>query len=233
MKKNRIWELDALRGLCILGMIVVHFVYDVRAFTPTALSIAPWFFTVQEYGHLFFVLISGICVTLGSRCVKRGLIVYACAMIITIVTVVMDYALHMGSVRIWFGILHLLGVCMLLYPLFRRLPHWALGLVGLSFVALGYWFTTFTVDVDYLFPLGLRSGRVFTGSDYFPIFPGFGSFLIGAALGKSLYRRKQSLFPRVKSDFFIVRWLSFIGRNSLPIYMLHQPILYAIVMLLF
>ena len=233
MKKKRIWELDALRGVCILGMIIVHLVYDIRVFTTTSLSIPQWFFTVQEYGHLFFVLISGICVTLGSRCVKRGLIVCACAMIITVVTVVMDYGLHMGNVRIWFGILHLLGVCMLLYPLFRKLPHRALALFGLCFVALGYWFTTFTVDVDYLFPLGLRSGKIFTGSDYFPIFPGLGSFLIGAALGKSLYRGKQSLMPRVKSDFFLIRGLSFIGRNSLPIYMIHQPIIYAAVMLIF
>ncbi len=233
MKKQRIWELDALRGLCILGMIVVHFVYDIVAFTPYRLTIPQWFLTVQQYGHLLFVLISGICVTLGSRCVKRGIIVYLCAMVITLVTVVMDYGLDMGSVRIWFGILHLLGVCMMLYPLFRKLPHWALALIGLIFVGIGYWFTTFTVNVDFLFPLGLRSGRIFTGSDYFPIFPGLGSFLLGAAIGKSVYRNKGSLLPRARTDFPLIRALSFIGKHSLEIYMLHQPIIYAVVIIIF
>lgn len=233
MKKQRIWELDVLRGLCILGMIVVHFVYDIRAFTATEFSVPDWFFTVQEYGHLLFVLISGICVTLGSRCVKRGIIVCLCAMVITLVTVVMDYGLGMGKVRIWFGILHLLGVCMLLYPIFRKLPHWALALIGACFVAIGYWFTTFTVDLNFLFPLGLRSGKIFTGSDYFPIFPGLGSFLLGSAIGKSLYHKKQSLLPRVNANFFLLRGLSFVGRHSLEVYMLHQPIIYAAVMFLF
>ena len=232
MKKQRIWELDALRGLCIIGMVIVHLVYDIRVFTDVKLSIPEWFFTVQEYGHLFFVLISGICVTLGSRCIKRGLIVCGCALVITAVTVVMDFSFGVRNVRIWFGILHLLGVCMLLYPLFRKLPSWALAIIGIAFVALGYWFTTFRVDVNYLFPLGLRSGKIFTGSDYFPIFPGLGSFLIGASIGKSAYRKKQSLMPKVRSDFFVIRGLSFIGRHSLEIYMLHQPIVYGIVMLI-
>ncbi len=232
MNKKRIWELDALRGLCIIGMVLVHLVYDIRVFTNIKLAIPEWFFTLQEYGHLFFVLISGICVTLGSKCVRRGLIVCLCALVITAVTAVMDFSFGVKNVRIWFGILHLLGVCMLLYPLFRRLPHWTLALIGIAFVALGYWFTTFRVDVDYLFPLGLRSGKIFTGSDYFPLFPGLGSFLIGAAIGKSLYRKKQSLMPRVHTDFFLIRGLSLVGRHSLEIYMLHQPIVYGIVMLL-
>ena len=233
MKKLRIWELDALRGLCMIGMIVVHFVFDVFAFTDFRFDIPQWFIYVSKYGHLFFILISGICVTLGSRCVKRGIIVCACAMIVTAVTVVMDYALQMGNVRIWFGILHLLGVCMLLYPLFRKLPAPLSAIIGIAFVAIGYWFTTFFVNIDFLFPLGLRSGKIFTGADYFPLFPGLGWFLIGSAIGKSLYRRKQTLFPRVRSDCFALRGLSFVGRHSLEIYMLHQPIVYGLTQLLF
>lgn len=233
MKKQRIWELDALRGLCILGMIVVHLVYDIRTFTSAELHIPQWFFVVQQYGHLFFVLISGICVTLGSKCIKRGLIVLIAGLIITSVTVFMDYVLHVGDVRIWFGILHLLGVCMLLYPIFRKLPSWALALIGTVIVALGWWFTTFTVSIDFLFPLGLRSGNIFTGADYFPLFPGLGTFLIGAALGKSVYKSKKSLLPKVPADFFLIRALSFIGRHSLEIYMLHQPLLYGITILIF
>lgn len=232
MKKQRIWELDALRGLCIIGMILVHFIYDLRTFTSVQLNIPVWFDTLQQYGHLFFVLISGICVTLGSKCVRRGIIVYLAGMIVTAVTVFMDYVLHLGNVRIWFGILHLLGVCMLAYPIFRKLPHWALALVGIAFIAIGVWFTTFTVPVDFLFPIGLRSGKIFTGADFFPIFPGTGSFLIGAAIGKWAYQNKTSLLPNVPAEFFLLRFLRFVGRHSLEIYLLHQPVVYGITVFL-
>ena len=232
MKKQRIWELDAFRGLCLLGMIVIHVVYDLTVFTSLRFSIPDWLFFVSQYGHILFVMLSGICVTLGSRCLKRGMIVFVAGMIITAVTVFMDYVLKMGNVRIWFGILHLLGVCMMLYPLFRKLPTWALTLIGCVFVAIGYWFTTFTVGVDFLFPIGLRSGRIFTGADFFPIFPGLGTFLLGAVLGRSLYREKKTLFPKFPQNNAIIRFLSFSGRHSLEIYMLHQPIVFSIVMLL-
>ena len=231
MKKERIWELDAVRGLCIIGMMVIHFIYDIETFTETNLQIPDWLYMIQQYGHLLFVLISGICVTLGSRCVKRGAIVFAAGMLITGVTCLLDYVFHMGDVRIWFGILHLLGVCMMLYPLFKKLPHWALALIGAAFVALGYWFTTFEVSFPYLFPLGLRPENFFTGADYFPVFPRLGTFLLGAALGKSVYKDKKSLFPKVRPT--ILPALRFVGRHSLEFYILHQPVLLGLVLLIF
>ena len=232
MKKERIWELDAVRGLCIIGMMAVHFVYDIVTFAEKEIHIPEWFFIVQQYGHLFFVLISGICVTLGSKCVKRGAIVFGFGMLVTGVTCLLDYGFHIEEIRIWFGILHLLGVCMMLYPLFKKLPHWALALIGAAFVGIGYWFTTFEVSFPYLFFLGLRpSTDFFTGSDFFPVFPGLGTFLLGAALGKSVYKNKKSLFPKVKPTIFPV--LRFIGRHSLEFYILHQPVLLGLVLLIF
>ena len=121
----------------------------------------------------------------------------------------------------------------MLYPLFKKLPHWALALIGLIFVILGFWMETVRVEAIWLFPLGLRSGTVFTGSDFFPLFPGFGWFLLGAALGKSVYRKKQSLLPKVRSTVFPLQFLGFVGKQSLIIYMVHQPVLYAITYLCF
>lgn len=232
MKKERIWELDALRGLCILGMVVVHLCYDLVAFAGKSLSLPGWFILLGQYGHLFFILISGICVTFSSTSIKRGAIVLCCALLVSYVTLYMDQIVGMGRVRIWFGILHLLGVCMLLYPLFRRLPHWVLTLLGVVFIALGVYLKGVRVSVDYLFPLGLRSGSVYTGSDYFPLFPGLGWFLLGAALGKTVYRSKKSLLPRVNSAAPLPRALCFCGRHSLEIYLVHQPILTLAVLLL-
>ena len=83
MKKQRIWELDAFRGICILGMIVVHAVLDIKGFGSTGNAV---FDFVREWGSLLFILISGICLTLGSKSLRRGLIVFAAGMLCTLVT---------------------------------------------------------------------------------------------------------------------------------------------------
>ena len=80
---------------------------------------------MQGYVNLgdCFVLLSGCCATLGTRSVRRGCIVFAAGMLITGVTYGM-YRLGMSGadVVVKFGVLHLLGVCMIFYPLFKKLP---------------------------------------------------------------------------------------------------------------
>lgn len=232
MKKERIWELDALRGICILGMIFVHLFFDLEYLGGIPRRLPAWFTFVQTYGHVLFILISGICATLANRSFQRGLVVFSAGLLVSYVTLFMDNILHMNDIRIWFGILHLLGVCMMLYPLFKKLPFWALALFGIGFVVLGFYLQTVTVSVPFLFPLGLCSPNVYVGSDFFPIFPGFGWFLIGAALGKTVYREKKSLLPKVRSDFPVLRFLRFIGRHSLKVYLLHQPLLFLLLALI-
>lgn len=229
MKKERVWELDAIRGICILGMIVVHFFFDLVYIAEKDIRLPDWFEFVSNYGHILFILISGICVTLASRSFKRGVIVFAAGLLISYVTLYLDYILHMRYLRIWFGILHLLGVCMMVYPIFKKFPFWVLAILGAAFVALGIWMQTLTLSFGYLFPLGLCSPRIYVGSDFFPIFPGLGWFLIGAALGKSVYRKQTTLLPKVNSDYFLLRFFRFVGRHSLEVYLLHQPILFLLV----
>lgn len=233
MKKNRIWELDALRGICILAMVVIHLFFDLSEFGGVEFSLPSWFVFLRNYGHVLFVLISGICVTLASRSFKRGVTVFGAGLLISYVTMFMDQILGMENLRIWFGILHMLGVCMMVYPLFKRLPFWTLALLGAVFVALGFYMESVRVSVDFLFPLGLRSGNVYTGSDYFPLFPGLGWFLLGAALGKSVYRKKETLLPRVNAECVPLRFFRFCGRHSLEIYLLHQPVMTVSVLLFF
>lgn len=91
-------------------------------------------------------------------------------------------------------------------------------------LALGYWFQTLTVPVTWLFPLGLTAPD-FASSDYFPLLPNLGWFLVGAFLGRTGYRRKESLLPQFPAEARPVRFLSWCGRQSLFIYLLHQPVL--------
>lgn len=224
--KKRIWELDALRGLCLLGVIAVHLIFDLTYLYPVLNWNAPeWFLFVQEWGGVVFLMLSGICVTLGSRSVRRGLIVFGAGMLITAVTYGM-YKLNMATTDlvIRFGVLHCLGVCMLLWWFFRKYPTWALALTGLIIVLIGLEFSTMWVNTQWLYPLGLKHFG-FTSGDYFPLLPHFGFFLLGAALGKTLYAKKQTLLPKVNHRIFPLNTLQFMGRHSLWIYLLHQPVL--------
>lgn len=225
--KKRIWELDALRGLCILGMVVVHFVYDlVDLYAFVQWEYPPLFTFVQQWGGVLFLLISGICVTLGSRCIRRGLLVFGCGLVVSVVTWGMYYFGFSGkSIIIYFGVLHCLGLCMLLWPVFRRLPHWALALIGFALVGAGFYLQTLEpASTQWLMPLGLP-WKGFASSDYFPLLPYLGFFLLGSALGKSVYRNKESLLPNVNANNLIIRFFLLCGKHSLCIYLLHQPLL--------
>lgn len=224
MKQQRIWELDALRGLCILLVIGLHLMFDLQL--PLLQHPAMVIFNAAV--GISFVVLSGLCVTLGKRPVRRGLQVFGCAMVITLVTWGMTKLgfLH-PTLIIRFGVLHLLGISMMLWPLFRKLPTWLLAVLGAGILALGYWFKNVTVTAGWLFPLGLMAPG-FSSGDYFPLAPFLGWFLLGAVLGRKIYPEKRSLIPKFSENF---TFFSFLGRHSLLLYLLHQPILYGILLL--
>ena len=232
--KHRVWELDAFRGICILGMVFVHFMYDLATlYKIIDWEYPAWFALMKNWGGVLFVLISGICATLGKRSVRRGLIVVGAGMIVTAVTYGMYkfFRFH-ESIIIYFGVLQCLGFCMILWWLFKRLPTWALAALGVVFIAVGlYLDTIYPVDHLWLMPLGILP-QGFQTSDYFPLLPNFGYFLIGAVVGRTVYRKKETIFPRINPKNFLIRPLSFCGRHSLWIYLLHQPVLAGICMLL-
>ena len=236
--KQRVWELDAFRGLCIIGVVIVHFVYDlVDLYRIVDWAYPVWFAFIKDWGGTLFLVLSGICVTLGSRSVRRGLIVFVCGMVCTAATYGM-YRMGFGkSIIIYFGVLHCLGICMLLWPMFKELPWWALLFHGILLSVLGLYINhllitrALTVTDQWLMPLGLY-WRGFASSDYSPLLPNLGYFLLGAALGRTVYRKKETLLPKVNGDNPILRCLQFFGRHSLWIYILHQPVLNGICYLL-
>lgn len=230
---KRIWELDALRGVCIVAMVVIHFLYDaVNFYGLFSWQFSSAFRTLMNWGGVIFLLISGICATLGRHSLRRGLIVFACGMLVTVVTVGM-YLLGLAEriIMIYFGVLHCLGVCMMLWGVLKKLPTRSLALLGATIIALGLWFRTFRVDTPYLFILGLTTSS-FETSDFFPLLPHLGFFLLGAVLGRTLYRRKTTLLPNIDPHAFLIPFFTACGRHSLLIYLLHQPVIALVVWLL-
>lgn len=227
---KRIWELDTLRGVLMLAIMAYHLFYDlVFLFSLVELS-NPFLRGLYEFCNdwlgLPFLFLSGLCITLGSHPVRRGLQVLGGGMIITAVTAGM-YLLGFAdkSIIIYFGVLHCLGCCMLLWPLFKKLPAPVLLPLGIALLAVGLCIKSKTlVDFPWLVPLGFTPAS-FASSDFFPLLPNLGYFLIGTFLGRTLYKHKQSLFPGACASCPPIRFLSFIGRHSLLLYLLHQPVL--------
>ena len=95
----------------------------------------------------------------------------------------------------------------------------AVGLyLKFSDVRIGTWLLT---------PLGLPS-YTFASSDYFPLLPNLGYFLLGAFLGKTVYKEKESLLPNANLKDPIIGFLCFCGKHSLLIYLVHQPVIAAL-----
>lgn len=231
--RKRIWELDALRGFSILMVIAIHLTYDLVVLYDIWDLKHPWLFDFgQDWGGVVFLMLSGICVTLGSRPIHRGLTVFGCGLLITAVTAGMYLLGFTGKgIIIYFGILHCLGVCMVLSPALKKLPVWVLGSFGIVMIAAGlYLVHNIRVGFPWLIPFGITSHN-FSSSDYFPLLPNLGYFLIGILLGKTVYKRKKTLLPAVNAENPIIRSLCFCGRHSLLIYLVHQPVLAGIIAL--
>lgn len=232
--KQRVWELDALRGICILGTVLVHWVFDaVELYGLVNWEYPVSFQFIKNYGGILFILISGICASFGSCPASRGAIVLACGLLCTLVTFSLETLDFLGSgSTIWFGILHCLGCSMLLWSLLRRLPTVFSAALGGIFAVTGHFLLNIRpVDHPWLVFLGFIP-RWFASPDYFPLLPFFGYFLLGTAAGRVLYPTRRSLLPDIRQDAPLLRFLRYCGTHSLLIYLLHQPILMGLCTLL-
>ena len=231
---SRIWEIDFLRGLSIILVIGYHLLFDLGEFAgvkrflgfTTDLSTAAW--TVAQ--HFFagmFVVLSGTSCTLTRSNVRRGLKLLGVSLAVTAVTYVFD-----PSSAVWFGILQCLAVSMLLYgAAFEKTGAAACAAWGAVVLGLGAVMPAIkralAVRSDWLLPFGLH-GPSFSSFDYFTLIPWLGVFLIGAALGKTLYASKRSLLPWRLPQTFV----NSAGRYSLWIYLAHQPLIMGLLYLL-
>ena len=244
VQKNRLTVLNALRGTAIIAMIVYHILWDLVNIFGVNM---PWFgsktaLVIQLSIRWAFILISGFSWHLGRRKLKRSLIVIGASAIITLVTYI-----FMPEELILFGVLSFMCFAMLsaipLAKLFEKIPPY----IGISVSAL---FFTLTYNIprgyvgfgdfvffelpDFLYMSKLTAFFGFPSSDFFstdyvPFFPWVFLFFVGIFLYKAF--EKHNLLRFLSA--FRVKPLEFIGRHSLIIYMLHQPLVYAILMLLF
>ena len=229
---GRIWELDALRGLFILVMTGVHLVFDLGdLFGLTEFHLSGPFRQLQAWGGVAFVLLSGCCASLGRHPVRRGLQVLCCGLLVSAVTAGLAFAGFGGGIAVWFGVLHCLGCCMLLWAFLRKLPRPGLAALSVAAILAGLWLSRQSFPFPWLLILGFMP-HSFATADYFPLLPHLGFFLLGAMVGEKCYRQRKSLLPGIPERTGAIRFLGFCGRHSLLIYLLHQPAIIGLLWLL-
>jgi uncharacterized membrane protein len=232
-------RLDALRGLAVSWMVVFHFCYDLSHFRFTAQNFyTDPFWTWQRTAIVSLFL---FCAGLGqavahvqqqswSRFWKRWGQVAACALLVSA-----GSWFVFGPRFISFGVLHGVAVMLLvqrgalhLWPgLARGRVGWVLVLAGALCIALPWWWQHPFFDDRLTGWLGL-STRKPASEDYVPVLPWLGVMFWGFVLGAWVLQRRaawlQGALPQV------LKPLAWLGRYSLSIYMLHQPLLFGLLM---
>ena len=270
-RKGRIWELDFLRGICLILMIFDHLMYNLattfsfigttgfgRALTSFAYTYI--LSSLRTFGWPLavgiFVLLCGISTGLSRNNLLRGLRLFAVAYAITAILTLADLFFN-TRMTINFGILHTLSYSILIYTLTtggaKRIKVYShngvqitLQEIALSVLAVVAIYLTISYSVplrtDSLFPtyssimevtfseyyhfaLGINRDLLLS-TDYIPLLPWLGIFCIGCVFSTRLYPNKKSLFP---SRSFLNKWfISKLGRRSLLVYIIHQPIIFAL-----
>jgi uncharacterized membrane protein len=226
---------DAARGVAIIMMIVYHSTYDLDTLGGYDIqsTTGQWALFADVTAGLFLFLV-GVSLAISRarttltgwnlfrKYLARGLRILVYAVVLTFVFL----ALGMGVVA--FGILHLIGISIILAYPFLRLRFTNLVLGALIFVA-GQYILAQGLDSQsiWLLPFGIVPEGVIM-PDYRPLLPWFGVVLIGLFFGNLVYGDGGR--PAVTEDEapLPARPLLPLGRNSLFIYLIHQPIIIAL-----
>ncbi len=229
-RHSRVHALDFVRGLAIVFMVFYNW------------SVALQYFGLLDIGRnvfysLFlpvmiasvFIFVSGIASRLSyernketfhSRYFRRGSILLAFSLLITFFTY-----LFVPQRTIIFGILHFFAAGSFLLPLFARLGK-SLPPFSIAALILGIYLQTQGFDFNYLLWLGLAP-RNFSTFDYFPLLPWLGVLLLGFHAGPAA----SGLAGKYRLSGVVSKLLILLGRHSLLIYLLHQPLLIAALLL--
>ena len=239
---KRFWEIDFLRGIAILLMIVFHALYDFNYFGGYNFNLQSGFWLyVGRASALMFIFLVGVSLTLShsraiemnmtkremyQKYIKRGARVFSWGIAITLIT-----WLFLKNGVIVFGILHFIGFSIILaYPFLKLQKHNLF--TGLSIIFAGMYLGKLAFDFPWLLWLGLKPYN-FYSLDYFPLFPWFGIILIGIFVGNSLYPNYMRNFNlKDRTGSLTIRLFCLLGKRSLIIYLIHQPILIVLLYLL-
>jgi uncharacterized membrane protein len=243
--RQRAFELDLLRGLAIIAMILHHFIYDLRYIME--MDVFAWqdSFVFENWVRppfLFvFLFVSGVCCTFSRNNFLRSLKLFAVSILFSLVFYFVSIYTE-TEMYVVFNVLHMLTLGTFVFALMSLLENRKiikgidkiLIFLGVIFLWMAYPLSKIPeVRIDVLIPFHENFARGLGMGDYLPIVPWIGFFFTGAFFGRIYYKNKESLFPHapvaVKK---LAAPFEFVGRNALIFYVLHQPVLLASLYLL-
>ena len=230
--KARYYAVDELRGVAMIFVVIFHFMWTLNAF---GFNINPELMPQRLIGYVgafMFIIISGCSCNFTRRPYLRAAKILGCAIIVWAALEITQL-----SAPITFGVLHFLGISGLIYALLRK-PLEKINPVAGAAVCLPLFALTFNIPTGTIFSLRLPEILYstkwlfwlgfphisYTASDYYPLLPWIFLFFFGYFAW-----RIPSTMPSLKISR--CRPLAFIGRHTLLIYLVHQPIFYGILWL--
>ncbi|MBV9136865.1 MAG: DUF1624 domain-containing protein [Hyphomicrobiales bacterium] len=227
--------LDAARGVALIAMIVFHCAFDLDNLGLAALDVGGdprwrWFARVIAGS---FLALSGMSLVIAharkfriDAYFRRLAILLGAALLVTFAT---WYA--MPHDFIFFGILHSIAAASVIGLAFLRLP-WPATLVAAMLVLIAPNFVTGSIfDAPFLRWLGFSTIPPAT-LDFEPVFPWVSPFLAGMAIAQLALRSfEKSTMAAWRPQRAPERVLTFAGRHSLAIYLIHQPVMFGMLSL--
>lgn len=230
---GRVWAIDAARSAALLGMAVFHLTYDLELFglVPAGtIAGAGWGWFARIIAGSFIFLAGTSLVLAHGAAIRwrawlwRLAVIWGAAMLVTAAT-----WLAMPERFIYFGILHSIALSGMLGLAFLRCPAVLTLLVAAAVMLLPGQLGAEMFDTRWLAWTGLAVHPP-PSLDFEPVLPWFGPFLLGMAAARlGLRRGVFDLLREFRPASRMAFALAWPGRHSLTVYLLHQPVLVALV----
>jgi uncharacterized membrane protein len=238
MSQNRFSEIDVMRGVALVLMLVYHLVYDLVYFDYLNIDIDGFFWQmIARMSLILFLIIVGVGMSLKAQrederdraiftwksfkpFLNRAGVIMMAAMVVTGVS-----AAVLGGDFVRFGVLHMIALSLVIfYPLrhLRTTNFW----LGLGFIMFGAVVSPIKVSSGWFLPLGIMPVN-YASVDYVPLFPWGAMVLWGIGIGNVLYHNgvRQFKLPGLLLKPWVQR-LGLSGRQTLIIYLVHQPVIW-------
>ncbi|MFA6329441.1 MAG: heparan-alpha-glucosaminide N-acetyltransferase [Candidatus Micrarchaeia archaeon] len=222
---RRIWTIDFLRGVAIVLMVTYHIIFDLHYLGIARMPLHDWpLLLMQRTIAILFLGLVGASLVVKKRTLledaKRAGIIFAFALLVTVAT-----SIWPGRGMIVWGVLHFIALSILLGHFFVRLGKWN-ALAGFGVIALWALLSGKAAGSLLLLSLGFPPAGFFS-YDYYPLLPWFSLVLFGMAVASTGVFQKLDAKIRRPAAAGQVCWL---GRHSLAIYLVHQPIILSILL---
>lgn len=220
---------DIVRGLAVAGVVLFHLVWDLAflRLIPPQWAFAPvWLLFGRTLAGTFMVLV-GVSLVLAARrgirsrpFLRRLAVIVLAALGITLVT-----RIAFPDTFIYFGILHAIAVSSVVGVIALRFRTALVIAAGAFVVLLGNTVSDPVFDPRWLAWTGFGASPP-PSNDFVPVFPWVGLTLLGIAVGR--FAGERGWFAKARFNGSTGRTLAWLGRHSLVIYLVHQPLLLAV-----